>query len=168
MTDLSSFSSNDFNSTQWINAQLKDVPHGETLEGFLSSLSMKLHLAGSDYSELLETAMVESMSTMPRLVAEINRLDDQLKAIHAEMKNLSDQINTVDKKSLTGVEDLSRLDSLKSSLERCKSTLEEHARWSQLVREARQLLESGGTLSETADRLVGFISILLFMSLVYA
>ena len=34
----------------------------------------------------------------------------------------------------------------------CKATLEEHARWSQVVREAKNFLESGGRLSDSADR----------------
>eukprot|EP01039_Chlorochromonas_danica_P008738 gene8738-9631_t len=153
MTDLSSFSSNDFNASVWINTQLEDIPHGETVESLLTSLSMKLHLAAQEHSEQQETAMVESMATMPRIVAEIGRLEDQLQVIHHEMRNLSEHVNTVDNRGITGVEELSRLDALKTSMEKCKSTLEEHARWSQLVREARLLLESGGTLSETADRI---------------
>ena len=31
----------------------------------------------------------------------------------------------------------------------CKATLEEHARWSQLVREAKNFLESGGRLADS-------------------
>lgn len=123
---------------------MKVIPHGKDMEGYFSALAMKLHLTAQDYSEQLETAMVESMSSMPRMVTEINRLEDQLQGIRAEMQNLSEHINAVDKRSIAGVEELSRLDGLKSSMETCKSTLEEHARWSQLVREARQPLESGG------------------------
>lgn len=151
--DLSSFSNSDFDACAWINSQLEEVPHGETTETHLSSLAMKLHLASSEYAEQLETAMVESMSTMPRMVAEVSRLEDQLQVIRHEMRKLSEHINAVDKRSIAGVEELSRLDGLKASMEVCRSTLEEHARWSQLVREARQLLENGGTLSETADRI---------------
>ena len=54
---------------------------------------------------------------------------------------------------MAGVEDLSRLDTLKSNMEKCKATLEEHARWSQLVREAKNILESGGRLADSADRI---------------
>lgn len=153
MTDLSSFSKNDFRATQWINSLVDEVPEGESLENFLSTISLKLHIAAQDYSEQLETAMVESMSAMPRMVSEIARLEDQLHAVQNEMRSISDHIHSVDKKSVAGIEELSRLDHLKSNMEKCKSTLAEHARWNQIVREAKQLLEGGGILSETADRI---------------
>lgn len=45
------------------------------------------------------------------------------------------------------------MDVLKSNMEKCKATLEEHARWSQLVREVKTLLEGGGRLADCADRI---------------
>jgi hypothetical protein len=124
------------------------------LEGYISSVGMKLHMAAQDYSEQLETAMMESMSTMPRMVSEINRLQEQLGSVQEEMKVISDHIHSVDDRSVAGVEELSKLDYIKTNMEKCRATLEEHARWSQLVREARTLLEGGGgELSETADRI---------------
>jgi high-affinity K+ transport system ATPase subunit B len=152
MTDLSSFSKNDFSSTAWINSLVDEVPEGESLESFLTSIGMKLHITAQDYSEQLEAAMVESMTTMPRMVADIARLEDQLHSVQHEMRSISDHLQSVDKKSVAGIEELSRLDHLKANMEKCKSTLEEHARWSQLEREAKQLLESGGILAETADK----------------
>jgi hypothetical protein len=151
MTDLSSFSNNEFKATSWINSIIEDIPEGENLESYVTAISMKLHIAAQDYSEQLETAMVESISTMPRIVSEINRLEDQLKSVQSEMQNISNHIHAVDKTSISGVEELSRLDHLKLNMEKSKSTLEEHARWSQLVREAKRLLDSGDMLSETAD-----------------
>jgi hypothetical protein len=97
--------------------------------------------------------MVESMATMPRILSEIGRIEDHLKSIEVEMNSLSLQLNSFDQRNVAGVEDLSRLDTLKSNMEKCKATLEEHAQWSQLVREAKNLLESGGRLSDSADRI---------------
>jgi chromosome segregation ATPase len=154
MTDLSKFSDENFNAATWINSVVDEAGAEENLESFLNSLSMKLHMAAQDYSEQLETAMIETMSSMPRMMNELTRLEDQLKSVQKEMKSVEESIRKAeDKKALSGLEDLSRLDQLKSNMEKCKSTLEEHARWNQVVREARQLLETGGTLSETADRI---------------
>jgi hypothetical protein len=154
MNDLSVFSANEFNSTRWINQIVDEMQSGENLEGYISSVGMKLHMAAQDYSEQLETAMMESMSTMPRMVSEINRLQEQLGSVQEEMKVISDHIHSVDDRSVAGVEELSKLDYIKTNMEKCRATLEEHARWSQLVREARTLLEGGGgELSETADRI---------------
>lgn len=96
--------------------------------------------------------MTEAMSTMPRMVQSISRMQDTIASIEAEMANLASQLQDFDQRNVVGVEDLSRLDTLKTNMETCKATLEEHARWNQLVREARTIMESGGRLSESADR----------------
>ena len=54
--------------------------------------------------------------------------------------------------NLIGSEELSRLDTLKSNMEGCKSILLEHNRWNIIVNEAKNFMESGGKLSESADR----------------
>lgn len=160
MADLSAFSSSTFSTTAWINAALQvihrwnalkvkcynfatqeyisddshivqDSHHPiDGLESFISSLTMKLHIMSQDYTDQLETAMVESfskvlmvgsfitftftlkvesMATMPRILAEINRVEDQLKAIEFEMATLTEQLNSLDQRNVAGVEDLSRL-----------------------------------------------------------
>lgn len=38
-------------------------------------------------------------------------------------------------------------------MEECRATLEEHARWNQIVREASSFLDSGGRLTDCADRI---------------
>lgn len=153
MADLTVFSNKNFNSTLWINNTIKEINNEESIESYITSLSTKLHIISQDYTDQLETAMVESMSIMPRVLSEITKTEEQLKNIEIEMKNLSLQLNTFDERNVIGVEDLSRLDMLKTNMEKCKATLEEHARWSQLVREAKILLESGSKLSDSADRI---------------
>jgi uncharacterized coiled-coil DUF342 family protein len=101
--------------------------------------------------------MVESMMTMPRVLSEIDEIEGVLKKIHTEMTSLSEQLSAFDENNINGVEDLSRLDALKSNMEDCKATLEEHARWSQLVRESKYLMEECDNLSESAARF-GLIS----------
>ena len=54
--------------------------------------------------------------------------------------------------NLIGSEELSRLDTLKSNMEGCKSILLEHNIWNIIVNEAKNFMESGGKLSESADR----------------
>jgi hypothetical protein len=153
MADLSAYSNASFNSQEWINNVLNDRPEEEALESFLASLAMKLHILSQDYTDQLETGMVEAMTTMPRVTTEVNRIEDILKNVESEMQSLALQLKMFDQRNVSGVEDLSRLDTLKSNMEKCKATLEEHARWSQLVREAKNFLEGGGRLSESADRI---------------
>ena len=98
--------------------------------------------------------MVEATTIMPRILGEVSRIEDVLKSLESEMNTLAAQLKAFDQRNVVGVEDLSRLDTLKSNIEKCKATLEEHARWSQLVREAKTFMESGGRLSDSADRLI--------------
>ena len=151
--DITSFSNDTFSATSWLNNAIKEKHDDESLETYLASMAMRLHLLSQDYSDQLETGMVEAMSTMPRNLSDINRLGDQLKSVQDEMASLSEQLAVFDQKNVNGVEDLSRLDTLKTNMEKCKATLEEHARWSQVVREAKNFLEGGGRLSDSADRI---------------
>ena len=96
--------------------------------------------------------MVEAMTTIPRVLSDISRIEEVLCDLDAEMNSLAQQLRAFDERNVAGVEDLSRLDTLKSNMEKCKATLEEHARWSQVVREAKSLLEIGDNLSDTADQ----------------
>ena len=98
--------------------------------------------------------MIEAMTSMPRVQQSIARMQETVAAIESEMSNLALQLQDFDQRNVVGVEDLSRLDTLKTNMETCKATLEEHARWNQLVREARTIMESGGRFSESADRYV--------------
>lgn len=151
--DASSFSSPTFNTIAWVNNALKERPEEEALEAYLASLAMRLHILSQDYTDQLETGMVEAMSTMPRVLSEVSRIEETLHGVENEMQSLAEQIRMFDQRNVAGVEDLSRLDTLKNNMGKCKATLEEHARWSQLVREATTFLEGGGRLSDSADRI---------------
>eukprot|EP01041_Mallomonas_annulata_P008163 gene8163-16780_t len=156
MADLSAFSSETFDIASWINVAIKERSDEEPLESYLASLAMKLHIISQDYTDQLETGMVDSMMTMPRVLAEISQIEDTIRSLNTEMNSLAEQLSAFDQRNVAGVEDLSRLDTLKSNMEKCKATLEEHARWSQLVRESKAFMEESDQiagLSETADRI---------------
>ncbi len=75
------------------------------------------------------------------------------------MQRLTGQLRDFDNRNITGVEDLVRLDTCKSNMTRCRDMLKEHARWSQLVREAKAVVDglggaegrAMGRFSEAAD-----------------
>jgi len=113
--------------------------------------------------------MVEAMTSIPRVMSDVSRIEEVLKLVDIEMNELANQLRAFDQRNVAGVEDLSRLDTVKTNMENCKSTLEEHARWSQLVREAKTLLESGEKLMDTADRSMSlsYDFLQLILSLIY-
>jgi len=152
MADLSAFSNDGFDMMDWINSALRERQEEDGLESYLASLAMKLHILSQDYSDQLETGMVDAISAIPRAMTEVSKLEETLQQVDTEMKALAVQLKSLDHRNVSGIEDLSRLDTLKTNMENCKSTLEEHARWSQLVREAKTFLEGGGRLTDSADR----------------
>ena len=153
MDDLAAFSDPNFTATNWVNEALNKIPESEPLEAYLASLAMKLHIISQDYADQLETAMVDAVTTMPRVLSEVVRVEEILRSVDSEISDLASQLRTFDQRNVHGVLELSRLDTLKNNMERCKGTLEEHARWDQLVREAKAFLQGGGRLAESADRL---------------
>ena len=61
--------------------------------------------------------MVEAMTTMPRVLSDVTRIEEVLKNIMEEMQSLAAQLRTFDQRNVAGVEDLSRLDTLKNNME---------------------------------------------------
>jgi len=154
MDDLAAFSDPNFTTASWVNNALSRRPEHcrEPLEAYLASLAMKLHIISQDYTDQLETGMVDAVATMPRVLSEVARVEDILRSVDREMSELAGRLRSFDQRNVHGVLELSRLDTLKSNMERCKGGLEEHARWGQLVREANAFLQGGGRLADSADR----------------
>ena len=57
------------------------------------------------------------MVSMPRIVTDITKAEDILKEINNEMNILSIQLKEFDEKNVSGSEELSRLDAIKTTLE---------------------------------------------------
>ena len=152
-TDELAFSRDDFDASAWINTTLEERQGDDGFEGYLASLAMRLHLLGQEYTDQLEAGMVDAIQTIPRVQNDIMRIEDVLKGVNGEMQELAAQLQDFDQRNVAGVEELSRLDMLKKNMEKCKGILEEHARWSQVVREAKTFLEGGGRLADSADRI---------------
>jgi hypothetical protein len=148
-----SFSRDDFNTVSWVNESVDALPTDEELESYLASLELKLHMLAQEYTDQLENAMVATVSTMPRLTSEIGTVENTLESMQNEMTALSKQLNTFDQRNVAGVEDLSRLHTLKTNMQKCQTTLEEHVQWSRVVTLARVHAESQGSPRESADHL---------------
>ena len=96
----------------------------ETGTHSLTQLILKRNLKCKFFeNSLIETAgllivgMVEAMTTMPRVLSDVTRIEEVLKNIEGEMQSLAAQLRTFDQRNVAGVEDLSRLDTLKNNME---------------------------------------------------
>lgn len=168
MTDFSAFSSPSYSVTDWIDEIIKEKSEEETLDSYLATLIMKLHVVSQEYTEQIENSMIEAMTSIPRVTSDIQRLNDILSVLQREMIEISSQLYEFDQRNISGVEDLTRLDTLKLNMKKCQSILEEHTRWNTLVREAKNMMESGGHYSDTADRWVVFRRIIILLMTVTA
>ena len=117
MDDIEVFSSDDFDVSCFVNDALENKPDGEAIEGYLASMAMKLHIISKEYTDQLETGMVDTMSAIPRVLNEVTRIEDILQNVNTEMSELAGQLKTFDNRNVQGVGDLSRLDTLKTNME---------------------------------------------------
>jgi hypothetical protein len=54
MTEFSAFSSANYNVTEWIDEILRERNEEETMDSYLATLIMKLHVVSQEYSDQLE------------------------------------------------------------------------------------------------------------------
>ena len=83
----------------------------------------------------------------------VDRIEAVVKSLVDEMAELATHLTDFDAKNASGVEDLYRLDILKTNLESCRNILQQHHQWNALLDEAKAFIEGSGKLSDSADRL---------------
>lgn len=54
MADLSAFSNISFNCVKWIDNMISDKSNEESIDSFIASLTMKLHIVSQEYTDQLE------------------------------------------------------------------------------------------------------------------
>lgn len=54
MTDLSAFSSVSFEPVRWIDTMLSEKPDEESMDSYITALTMKLHIVSQEYTDQLE------------------------------------------------------------------------------------------------------------------
>lgn len=63
MADISAFSNASFDACAWVNSVLKNKPEEESLESYLASLAMKVHVVAQDYTDQLENGLINTFTT---------------------------------------------------------------------------------------------------------
>lgn len=69
MAHMIAFSQPGFDTAAWINAALAEK-EDESLEAYLATLNLKIHVTAQEYTEQLEHHMQEVSNSSPRIVAE--------------------------------------------------------------------------------------------------
>lgn len=73
----------DSQTAQWINSIIGEKSDDESLETYLASYAMKLHVLSQETTDQLETSTLETMLIIPRALAEINSLTGTRRHAHA-------------------------------------------------------------------------------------
>jgi len=159
MSDLSAFRDDSFSSCEWINEAVSDMTDDEKIDSFLASTAMKLHMVSQEYTDQLESSMMEFMSIVPKTLHLLNDTEESIASVQQNLESMngsagaSASMNVFDKTAmLPNIDDLSRLDITKSNMKKCIDVLKEHAYWNQLVRETSLFLENGGRLVDVAEK----------------
>ena len=96
---LYDFGRENYDATAWVNDALAARPEDEAFEGYLAGLTMRLHMTSQDYTDQLETAMLDATQTIPRVQNDINRIEDVLKSVDSEMQELANQLKLFDQRN---------------------------------------------------------------------
>ena len=153
MADLAPLKSDTFDCSLWLNESLDSITDDKQIDSFLASTAMKLHIMSQEYTDQLETSMIEFSSAIPQVLSHLNHTEENILNIQESLqKQTFDSYNSSGNTIIPGLDELSRLDIAKCNMEKCVSVLSEHTTWNALVRDTTMFLETGGRLMEVAEK----------------
>ena len=182
---MNAFKDDHFDACDWINDLISDMEDDEKIDSYLSTTSMKLHMASQEYSDQLENSMIEFISIVPKTIQSLHDSEQNIQTIqyNLEKTNIDQKDNLIEynntnsnsnsngnsnssfvgksntatelhnsTNSTTNIEELNKLDVLKTNMQKCISVLSEHSYWNQLVKDTSMFLENGGRLTDVAEK----------------
>lgn len=165
MEDLNAFKDDHFDACAWINNIIIDMDDDEKIDSYLSTTSMKLQMASQEHSDQLENSMIDFISMLPKTMQSLHDCEQNIQTIqfNLERTNINqkdslienianNKMQSVDKVSATNIEELNKLDVVKTNMQKCISVLSEHSYWNQLVKDTTMFLENGGRLTDVAEK----------------
>ncbi|VVD03528.1 unnamed protein product, partial [Leptidea sinapis] len=114
--DLKTFASDDFDPKQWIN-KAWSLSGNQEKEIFVANAVTRLQLYMKQLNNSLDETTTQIMSSMPRVVQEMHRLQVQGGALQHQLENLERHVLSVEQQTGHSIESLQRIDVLKSRLE---------------------------------------------------
>ncbi|XP_050676778.1 conserved oligomeric Golgi complex subunit 7 isoform X2 [Leptidea sinapis] len=140
--DLKTFASDDFDPKQWIN-KAWSLSGNQEKEIFVANAVTRLQLYMKQLNNSLDETTTQIMSSMPRVVQEMHRLQVQGGALQHQLENLERHVLSVEQQTGHSIESLQRIDVLKSRLENAVSALREGDKWAALASALEEVLEGG-------------------------
>lgn len=145
--DLSHFASDKFSAKEWVNGVFQQNEAQGNPEKCASSVVMKLQLAIFEISNSLENTSSLVVQGLPRLLRDIELLQNEVKHFQKKIAALELQVGQVEKDTAESLDNIIRLDSVKKRLHATSKALKEADNWTTLMADIEELFESNDLMA---------------------
>lgn len=160
---MAAFSGDEFDVKDWINKTFKHPEAAQDKEQYAQKLVMKLQLLIAKLNANLEEQSEHVCQTMPRIVREVESLQQESALLRSSMSAVQNDIDQVNSETGASMETLVRMDSLKQRIQATSRALKEADNWTTLTGEIEEALDNG-ELAAIAEKLNGIQSSLKILS----
>ncbi|XP_037024484.1 conserved oligomeric Golgi complex subunit 7 [Bradysia coprophila] len=140
--DIEAFSDDNFDAIEWIN---KTYANGAdkhvNKEIFVSNLVSKMQLYVQQLNSALEDTSQQVLSAIPKIMKDAQNLQNAAVSLKTQMSDVQCNIDQVQRNTGASMQNLERLDDLKSKLEFAKQGIQESDGWGRLTTELDELIE---------------------------
>ena len=120
---------------------------------FASSMVMKLQLVIAKLNANLEEQSDNVCQNMPRILADIESLEQEAFVLQSKMSAVQKEIDTVNRETGESFNRLIELDTLKERIQSTNAALKEADKWTSLVTNVEDALDDGADLAATAEKI---------------
>jgi len=154
--ELSQFAGDDFEAKGWINHCFQNgagesshpkTSHLTPSEQLAGSLIMKLQLSIQELSMSLEDSCQQMLQNVPRIVCELDTVQQESKILQDQMKLVKEDIQKVEQDTAVSMQQLLALDCVKGRVLEASSALKEADNWATLASDVDVVFESGDILA---------------------
>ncbi|XP_043223970.1 conserved oligomeric Golgi complex subunit 7-like [Amphibalanus amphitrite] len=149
--DLSAFSDEKFDVKQWVGQVFEAPEMKENPEGHAATVVMKLQLFIQEVNNSLDETSHQVLQSLPRLVRDVEAVRAEAARLREQMSVAKADIVKVEQETAQSMRTLTRLDTVKSRMERTCQALKEADNWTTLSADVEEVLESG-SLQQMADK----------------
>lgn len=137
------FSSESFDSKQWINAALDARHPQDPLDRFILDLEETLRSASENISDSLERESTDALRRIPNAVRDVARLREDAVQLRSSVASILEKIKKAEGTSAESIATLAKIDIVKQRMEAAYETLQDAAGLTQLSASVEDVFASG-------------------------
>lgn len=152
--DISVFSSDDFDTKDWVNQVLKNAENQEKKESYTLSIVMKLQLYVQQVNSALEETSQQVLQSFPNIIRNTKYLQDEAVALKQKMVAVYKEINDVENETGKSINTIEKLDNIITQLSISKQSLHESDNWSLFVQDLEDVFDSND-VKNISEKILG-------------